>query len=396
VFSEACGASGPLVLEWADERGGGPHVVEFDAPAVVVGRGPLCGLVIDDPGVSRRHAYLQMIEGRLFAVDLGSRGGLRWDGVPRPSGWVDPGRPLDVGPARIRVVSGHDVRRPADAGPGPSSSRYQPAEPLPEVALEWVGKDGEGARLIVDRPLTLVGSSKACQVRLNDPRASRFACGLVLNPSGLWAVDLLSGQGITANGARFRGGRLEDGDRLGVGVEGASLRTVYHVGRSSRPAAVPARYGGPPHAPSFPTPSHPAAALVPELLRPLFDRDESFLGDGGPSGEAVLMLIRLLGDVHRDHLNLVREELEQIRRLSREMAEVKTKGRPPGAAALPTAAEESPGPARPGTEPPPVPGPPEPRPDPAAVHSLVGDRLAAWEREREGRWRKVIGLLMGS
>ena len=38
-----------------------------------------------------------------------------------------------------------------------------------------------------------------------------------------------------------------------------------------------------------------------------------------PFGQALVLLIRLLGDMHRDHLELVREELEQIRRIHVEM-----------------------------------------------------------------------------
>ena len=38
-----------------------------------------------------------------------------------------------------------------------------------------------------------------------------------------------------------------------------------------------------------------------------------------PFGQALILLIRLLGDIHRDHLKLVREELAQIRRINLEM-----------------------------------------------------------------------------
>jgi FHA domain len=85
-FLDACGANGPLRLEWDDCENGQPVCRDFDRPAIVIGRNPRADLVLDHPLVGRRHAYLQLVEGRLFAVDLGSREGLRWSGVPRAAG----------------------------------------------------------------------------------------------------------------------------------------------------------------------------------------------------------------------------------------------------------------------------------------------------------------------
>ena len=103
-FLEACGASAPPQLEWVAPETG--HLVrrEFERPAVVVGRNPQADLVLDHPLVGRRHAYFQLVEGRLFAIDLESRHGLHWDGVPRLMGWVDRHRPVQVGATTIRVV----------------------------------------------------------------------------------------------------------------------------------------------------------------------------------------------------------------------------------------------------------------------------------------------------
>lgn len=134
-------------------------------------------------------------------------------------------------------------------------------------------------------------------------------------------------------------------------------------------------------------PAGASPLVIPELLRPLIEIDGPSGEGAAPFSEAMLMLIRLLGDVHRDHLEMVREELEQIRHLSREMAALKAKPIPSTTAPK---KEPIPGPTTPVAEPPPA------RPDPMDVHFLVGERLAAWETERESRWRKVIGLLVKS
>ncbi len=122
-FLEACGANGPLRREWDDWETGKPVARDFERPAVPVGRNPHADLVLGHPLVGQRHAYLQLVEGRLFAIDLGSREGLRWGGVPRRGVWIDGSRPVQVEVTTIRVVEGD---RAGNEGPGPepTSRRY--------------------------------------------------------------------------------------------------------------------------------------------------------------------------------------------------------------------------------------------------------------------------------
>ena len=89
-FLAACGANGSLRLEWDDWETGRAVARDFERPTVLVGRNPRADLVLGHPLVGLRHAYLQLVDGRLFAIDLGSREGLHWGGVPRCSGWIDP------------------------------------------------------------------------------------------------------------------------------------------------------------------------------------------------------------------------------------------------------------------------------------------------------------------
>jgi hypothetical protein len=81
-FLEACGASGPLRLEWDDWETGRLVARDFERPAVLVGRNPRANLVLGHPLVGLRHAYLQLVEGRLFATDLGAVRGCTGAGCP--------------------------------------------------------------------------------------------------------------------------------------------------------------------------------------------------------------------------------------------------------------------------------------------------------------------------
>ena len=388
LFLDACGAGGPLCLEWDDHATGQPVSRAFVQAAVLVGRGLACDLILEHPDVGLRHAYLQLIEGRLYAIDLESRTGLRWDGVPRLVGWVDRRRPLQVGPTTLTIVGGGRAGddHPA-AGPGPLSSRYLSPGMMPLAWLEVRGGLGGAVRRdAMDRMLVLVGSSEKCGLRLREPDASRFVCSLVRTPAGVWVVDLLSSRGVALNGAVCRGARLlEDGDVLKVGDQ--TIRLIYDgtsTSGGSRSLAVPAG-----RHPALPSASPASAGFSPDLiLRPMLDGNAPSPDDGAsPFGQALLMLIRLLGDMHGDHLQLVREELEEIRRLGREMVE--TRARPlEGPSGVPSAGtvDES-APDEAGDS-------PFDRPGPQSVQLLVGERLEAWERERQSRWRKVLDLLL--
>jgi hypothetical protein len=408
LFLEACGASGPLELEWDDWESGEAVRRVFVGPAVLVGRSPGADLSLAHPRVGRRHAYLQVIEGRLYAIDLEGRDRLRWSGVPRRSGWVDRRRPMQLGPTTIRVVAGDRAEgEEPGAGPGPLSSRFAGRQPLPGVLLRIAGAEGKPIQMAMDRVLALVGSSPECQVRLPEPGTSRYACALVRTPGGVWMVDLLSSRGVTLNGVACRQARLEDGDVLRVG--GRAIRLTYD-GPATRPrhraAAGPIRPGDGPHLPApvdLPDwPGRPptdatqdALELVPELIL------GRLRGGGGPAPEeasapfhhALLMLVRLLGDMHRDHLEVVREEMGQIRRLNREMGSLRDQLPRPdptaGDVAGPVPAPEAGKDARPAPE-----APPRDRQAPRAVQALVGERLAAWEKERQSRWRRVMDLLV--
>src|SRR5262245_26155864 len=65
-FLRACGAAGPLRL--SVESPAGEEVIrgEFDQPFLLIGREEWADLPLANSAVSRRHAFLQVIDGRLF------------------------------------------------------------------------------------------------------------------------------------------------------------------------------------------------------------------------------------------------------------------------------------------------------------------------------------------
>jgi pSer/pThr/pTyr-binding forkhead associated (FHA) protein len=165
-----------------------------------------------------RHAFLQVVGGRVFATDLGSRVGLWWPEGRKTYGWLRPGEPVWVGPFRVTLVNPVS-ERPAAFGP-----RFQPlaAGPdvpagLPRVTVGLHSGRSAGTQWRLKRVLTLVGRAKDCKVQLLSPGVSQFHAVFVLTVEGLWVVDLLGRGGVIVNGRAERFARLADGDELVVG-----------------------------------------------------------------------------------------------------------------------------------------------------------------------------------
>jgi pSer/pThr/pTyr-binding forkhead associated (FHA) protein len=62
--------------------GGMPHVHVLRVGETLIGRTPACDLIINAPSVSRRHARLRVVGGRVFVRDADSTHGTAVNGVP--------------------------------------------------------------------------------------------------------------------------------------------------------------------------------------------------------------------------------------------------------------------------------------------------------------------------
>jgi pSer/pThr/pTyr-binding forkhead associated (FHA) protein len=216
-FAEACGATAPLHLRVDLVDGGRRAEGSVAMPFSLVGRDDACDVTLTDPEVNPRHAWLQVLGGRVLVVDLGSRAGLEWPGQGSGSGWLDVGVAVRIGPFHLRLCS------PVTSQPVSFPPRYSPLQSDQKTLqaattfnLEFRNGKRARDRWTVNRLVTLVGRAPECKIRLNADDIAAYHCGLVLTPSGLWVVDL-SGRGVVVNGERMRVSPLRQGAELWVG-----------------------------------------------------------------------------------------------------------------------------------------------------------------------------------
>src|SRR3954451_16826690 len=139
-FLKACGSHGPLRLV-IEKRGMTARRWSAPQPFALVGRDPTADLPLDHPRVDGHHAYLQVIEGEVYWVDLGSQTGTRRENSTARSGWLDYPQGIRIGPYVIQPVresQGPSValaRRVAR--PEPFASLPRDSDELPRVVLEF-------------------------------------------------------------------------------------------------------------------------------------------------------------------------------------------------------------------------------------------------------------------
>lgn len=349
-FQRACGGTGLLRL--AVRRRDEPSSVEeiaLERPYLLIGTAESCDVRLPSDSVSRRHAYVQLLNQRVYCFDLGSRTGVYWGDQQRTSGFLEANDAVGIGPFQVRLAE-NEFEEPWDSGgadgwEAASGSSYSLLfrNASPKMAPWWVRGD-----------VTLIGRHPACKVQLNHPSVALFHASLVRTPSGLWVVDLQSRAGTSLDGERIEFAELQPDDELTIGkfrIQVASMEAVAapraELPLVSRPpvasiAAVPER----PSNAALPTaevirtyPVPTEAAPERQLLAPVYETDQEALFSGTFVRELVQEFARLQQQVldrarqdvttvaeqiaaaHQQQLEPLREELTQVRRMLQTLTE---------------------------------------------------------------------------
>jgi pSer/pThr/pTyr-binding forkhead associated (FHA) protein len=375
LFRNACGLRSPLVLHCveANQSTGGSIAQTFDLPFVLVGRDSRSDLVLDSDQVSRRHAFLQAVRGRLYVVDLESRSKVFWEGdeAPRSQGWLEESRFIRVGPYLLRqAITDHALGPLAEFQPSsPASGDPQNiVDDVPKAGLELPIRTGAKAPLWpIERHFNLVGRSRECQLVVTDESVSRFHAALLLTQAGVWVVDLLAREGVHVNGIQVRWAWLGDGDTVRFGrltfivryEEGPErrLRTLVPLEAGASPPELPGtelvvRSEKPSVNPGHLAVRNDTRSPAPTDVRivPRSEESAAFVRsvDGRWEQESqyaqhptmmwqqqmqmmesfhndMILMVQMFVAMHREHLASVRDELARVQHLTRELSELQAK-----------------------------------------------------------------------
>jgi pSer/pThr/pTyr-binding forkhead associated (FHA) protein len=305
-FRRACGLKDPLELGLEPPGASRVDWQRFEQPFVVVGRDAEADLTLGHPKVSGRHAYFQIISGRLFCVDLYSRTGTFWDGRRDTWGWADREPGVSLGPFRIRtrrLESRRELSRRVVDDVLPTSRSFDQQSTV-DAVLDFVDSAGdEPANWRVSRSLVLIGSSMACKIYLTKPGIARIHASLVRTQDALWLVDLLGNGDVGVNGRPLRFAQLEHGDEIAIGAQKIRVRLDRSVDKTSASTTLPAK--------------RQSRRSVPELdPRPVQDRLAVTASHGGSasllSGGDVDLNLTLPGDLKESLMKMVLGEVSQM------------------------------------------------------------------------------------
>jgi pSer/pThr/pTyr-binding forkhead associated (FHA) protein len=378
-FLSACGVTDSLQLVVKSQTAHEAELQLLRQPFAVIGRTPRADVVLDHQQVSRRHVYLQVVDGWAFWIDLESRTGTRGESDPQKFGWLQGQRTLCIGPYVFqRHVSENQSDVGSALGKPPRDTplvafAYSHAS-LPQVSLEFLNGPSQSMSWPMHRVMSLIGSASGCKFRLTDPSVSKFHASLLRTSAGLWIVDLLGQNGITVNEKTVRFSRLNDDDVLGIGRYRIRVRCRSEgqgSGNGSGPLALPrlqwvdrgsnglrtadwaatalasepgvgatqgAQFGVLVETvPSFSslevmpsTTTLPIKESQSELLKsvlvPLvnqFGLMQQQMFD--QFQQAMAMMVQMFGTMHHNQMEAIRAELEQLRKLSEEFHSLKGK-----------------------------------------------------------------------
>lgn len=252
---------------------GQSQTFDVDEPFVLIGQSPGCHLRLMHPDVSFRHAYCQVVQGRLYVYDLETEHGTIWGTGVRREGSLTPDSRLQIGPFIVRLS-----RAPAfTCSLQPTTEDWQPEnEPLEDVRLWFenaTGRTSHSALRPLRRQITVLGRSNRCHLKLSDSSVSKAHCAIVRTEVGYWVVDLLGRAGTTINGQNVRFSAIGADDVLGAGRFRMKIRELVPSetleaptpgpdSAAELPAAAPENAG--PGATSIVLPRSPVAAGVTE------------------------------------------------------------------------------------------------------------------------------------
>ena len=231
-FAAECGLRGPLRLMVENTEESQSQTFDVHEPFLLIGRAHGCHLRLLHSDVSYRHAYCQVIQGRLYVFDLDSKHGVAWGEGLRHEGVLTPQNRLQIGPFIIRLSRAPAFMRSLE----PTSEDWElENEPLENIRLWFenaTGRRSGSAMRPLRRQITIMGRAKCCHLKLSDSSVSKAHCAIVRTAVASWIVDLLGRSGTKLNDQETRFAPVAPADRIGAGRFRLTIREIVDDGNN--------------------------------------------------------------------------------------------------------------------------------------------------------------------
>ncbi|MCY2967919.1 MAG: FHA domain-containing protein [Planctomycetota bacterium] len=367
-FAAACGQRGPLRFRIFDSRSGKMRETQVPGPAVLVGSSEECDLCLNDPEISRRHAYLQVVDGHLICCDLDSRTGIHWGKSSRPRGCLEVNESLHIGPFMLTLLDSQGNSGKSTPLPAKFSTWDAPGDATAPFVLSFLNahsRSGKKRICRIVRRITLVGWSDVCNLRLQHNSVDRVhGCFLAVNGE-LWVVELQSETGIEVNDRKVVFRKLAIGDHIRLGKFQLSVSPLSEArfaddeesepelpggtssaGKSTpeadvesetkKPKKVKRKVGGlvpsgglrPVGAGEGLTPRGATGGVPPmdpattAMMQHFQSMQQQFIDH---TQQMMSMVVQAFSSAHNRQLDVIREELQRVHDLNRELQELQAR-----------------------------------------------------------------------
>lgn len=224
-LAKSCGQLRPMILyaRHQDHRTLSKYVIT--KPYAIIGRNSSCDISLNHEDVSKQHAYLQVLDGKLFCIDQGSRHGIFWKDTPQLYGWVLPGQPIEIGPFQITLEqpvgledSSKNLRNTA-----PFFAKYSP-----KVASNAILEINGNKQFDLRHQLALIGRCKHCNIILDTGEISPIHASIVRTMDGKYWLVVPIGIKVKVNHKRCVSMELHDEDVITIGNHTLTFKIVPH------------------------------------------------------------------------------------------------------------------------------------------------------------------------
>jgi NHLM bacteriocin system ABC transporter ATP-binding protein len=180
---------------------------------IVIGREPGCGVVLDDPSVSRRHARVEIAPAGIKVTDLGSGNGVWFGSNEVTEAVLNSGDRFRIGSTVFECLT----RPPTDHELPEATVLAVPPHDVLVRIVQGSDRDPTGKRFVVSGHVATIGRAADCTIVLSSADISRQHARLVLEPGGIRITDPGSSSGVWINGAETKSALLRPGERFRLG-----------------------------------------------------------------------------------------------------------------------------------------------------------------------------------